>query len=285
MKVILLIKFSIVAFIASFLLICGCTDMNVPSITLRSESLTEKELSILSSKKIFFGHQSVGYNIIDGLKDIMARNPKIILNIQETTDIKNYPKGVFAHFPIGMNTQPKSKIDAFVQAMDNGLGKQVDISFFKFCYIDINQDTDIKDLVHNYVTAINNLKNKYPHVVFCCVTAPITAEGELLSFRDRIKDIIKKLSGKTTNQRRNALCNIKRNEFNKLLRNKCGSENSIDLEQFESTKPDGSRFSSREELPEHFTLIPDYTIDGGHLNKIGRLLVADRLLVRLVEIR
>ncbi len=29
----------------------------------------------LSQKKIYFGHQSVGNNIIDGIKDIMKENP------------------------------------------------------------------------------------------------------------------------------------------------------------------------------------------------------------------
>ena len=41
----------------------------------------------LSQKKIYFGHQSVGYNIIDGIKDIMKEYPQINLNIVETTDL------------------------------------------------------------------------------------------------------------------------------------------------------------------------------------------------------
>ena len=40
----------------------------------------------LAQKKIFFGHRSVGYNIIDGIKDIMAERPYIKLNIVETSD-------------------------------------------------------------------------------------------------------------------------------------------------------------------------------------------------------
>jgi len=32
----------------------------------------------LSKKKIFFGHQSVGFNIIDDLKDLMKHNTLII---------------------------------------------------------------------------------------------------------------------------------------------------------------------------------------------------------------
>jgi len=35
----------------------------------------------LAQKRIFFGHQSVGFNILNGLNLIMADNPHIKLNI------------------------------------------------------------------------------------------------------------------------------------------------------------------------------------------------------------
>ena len=50
----------------------------------------------LSQKKIYFGHQSVGFNIIDGIKDLMKENPQIKLNIIETTDQSDFKSGLFA---------------------------------------------------------------------------------------------------------------------------------------------------------------------------------------------
>ncbi|BBO88550.1 hypothetical protein [Desulfosarcina ovata] len=67
----------------------------------------------LSQKKIYFGHQSVGYNIIDGIKDLMKENPKIKLNIVETKDVNGIKGGFLAHSTVGKNTDPKSKIDDF----------------------------------------------------------------------------------------------------------------------------------------------------------------------------
>ena len=39
----------------------------------------------LSQKKIYFGHQSVGFNIMDGVQDLMKEHPAIKLNIVETS--------------------------------------------------------------------------------------------------------------------------------------------------------------------------------------------------------
>ena len=40
------------------------------------DSVSKKNWDWLSNKKIYFGHQSVGFNIIDGIKDIMSENKK-----------------------------------------------------------------------------------------------------------------------------------------------------------------------------------------------------------------
>ena len=53
----------------------------------------------LSQKKIFFGHQSVGFNIIDGLKDLMKENPQIKLNIVETSNPADFDAPIVAHCP------------------------------------------------------------------------------------------------------------------------------------------------------------------------------------------
>ena len=103
---------------------------------------------------------SVGYNIIDGIKDIMKSNPAIKLNIQETTDISKFNNGVFAHSRNGENVKPKTKVDAFVKTMDSGLAKQVDIAFFKFCYVDFNKNTDVNDLFKYYTSAMDATEEK-----------------------------------------------------------------------------------------------------------------------------
>ena len=90
----------------------------------------------LSKKKIFFGHQSVGNNIILGVNEIESNNPQIQLNIVETRDIADFEKAIFSHFSnIGENDNPISKVEDFVQLMNDGLADKTDIAFLKFCFL------------------------------------------------------------------------------------------------------------------------------------------------------
>ena len=62
------------------------------------------------------------------------------------------------------------------------------------------------------------------------------------------------------------------------LRADHGSEPLFDLAGIESTLPDGTRctqFLDRNRTP---GLIPEYTNDGGHLNDVGRAIVATAFL-------
>ena len=54
------------------------------------KDVPESTWKTLSKKKIFFGHQSVGFDIIDGIKDIMKENPQIKLNIVETSNPSDF---------------------------------------------------------------------------------------------------------------------------------------------------------------------------------------------------
>ena len=72
----------------------------------------------LAQKKIFFGHMSVGYNILDGVRDIMKENPQVKLNIVETTDKADFKIAIFAHSKVGKNYDPQSKIDAFKDVLE-----------------------------------------------------------------------------------------------------------------------------------------------------------------------
>ena len=71
----------------------------------------------LAQKKIFFGHHSVGFNIIEGLKDIMTENPQIRLNIIKTSSPSEFNTPVFAHSRVDKNRDPRTKIDAFANFM------------------------------------------------------------------------------------------------------------------------------------------------------------------------
>ncbi len=231
----------------------------------------------LAQKKIYFGHQSVGYNILDGINDLMQENKQITLNIVETSDNQVFSHGVLAHSKIGKNTDPLSKIDAFETLMDSGIGSLVDIAFYKFCYVDIDAQTDIKEVFHAYRESMQRLKQKYPNVTFIHVTVPLGTSVTTW------KTLIKKIMGSDSIWEYDS--NIRKNEYNDLMRKEySGKEPIFDLAEVESTYPDGRRASFSKAGRKYYCLAPEYTSDDGHLNEIGRKRVAEHLLILLVGV-
>ena len=73
--------------------------------------------------------------------------------------------------------------------------------------------------------------------------------------------------------------NIQRQKYNELIRNTySGNEPVFDIALIESTSPDGSRVEHEKDGYTFFSLYEGYTDDGGHLNKTGRKIVAEKLI-------
>ena len=235
------------------------------------DQVSEEEWGVLSSKRIYFGHQSVGYNIVDGIKDIMQEREQIDLNIIETTSADDFSDSVFAHSRIGQNTDLSSKMEAFSQTIRQGLGEKSDIAFFKFCYVDITEKTNVEKLFASYKQTMQSLQKEFPDTVFLYATVP------LRTVKSSWKTWVKKLIGKDYIWE--YADNIKRNEFNKMIREEYGHTGRIfDIARAESTYPNGKREKFKFKGIEYAALVPAYTNDGGHLNKTGRRQVAAHLL-------
>lgn len=225
--------------------------------------IKKNEYQYVSRLKIFFGHQSVGFNIIDGIEAHCKEHPELTLNIKETVSLEDFSSAVFAHHRIGRNENPKSKIDDFKQYIQNGIGDSVDIVCMKLCYIDFNSKTDVENLFHYYKTAMKELVEKYPSIRIIHCTSPLETGNE------GIKGLIKNVLGK----KENILSNKKREKYNELIRN-AYPEDVFDIARIESTHEDGTVAKSEGVA----CLIRDYTDDGGHLNETGRYIVADEFL-------
>ena len=71
-------QYSFVLFLV--LIVSGCGRSVVGSTAVAKDAnLTNEQVQSLNSKKIFFGHQSVGENIIQGLRDLIAEDPRLTL--------------------------------------------------------------------------------------------------------------------------------------------------------------------------------------------------------------
>jgi hypothetical protein len=231
------------------------------------------DLRTIQQKRILFGHQSVGVNILDGIKDIMIENKSATLNLLPVDSLLPTSQSFFTDSKIGSNTDPVSKCKAFSETIGR-LGGNIDIAFMKFCYVDITAGSKIDSIFNEYQSTIESLKKAYPHITFVHVTVPLTARA------GGIKQLIKKVLGYKSN---NDLDNIARNDFNLLMTTRFSGESIFDLAAIESTYPDGKRESFENEGKVYYSMVGDYTNDGGHLNTTGRRIAAISLIETLTS--
>ena len=203
-------------------LFASCNGGNMPNKIVSFRTLNDVPKSkweALSQKRIFFGHQSVGYNIIDGIK---------------------------------------------------------------FCYVDITAKSDVEKVFLYYKQTLQHLEKKYPKTIFIHCTVPLTLPKA--TFKRKIK-LLLSLKSIHTFETRVQEDNIKRNQFNEMLRNEYKNKEPIfDLALIESTFPNGRRAFFKRSGKIYYSLVPDYTHDGGHLNELGRKIVAEQLLIFLANL-
>ena len=231
----------------------------------------------LAQKKIYFGHHSVGANIIDGIKDLMKENPNIKLNIVKTANESDFKVGLFAHSGVGKNGDPKSKMLGFAKVLNSGIGEKADAAALKFCYVDILLETDVDGMLGEYSDSVAELKKKYPDLKIIHFTTPLMVQ------KTTWKHLVKKILSIKDPWRYGS--NIKRNEYNQKLVEKYQDKDPIlDIAMIESTYPNGSRCAFKADGKTYFSLVPEYTYDGGHLNEVGRKKVAEQLLLLLANL-
>jgi len=223
----------------------------------------------LAQKRICFGHQSVGADVMTAISMLNGGR----LSIVEGRDSETFQRPVFAHFRVGENRDPLSKYRDFARVINAGVGKRVDIAFFKMCYVDVTAQTDVKKLFADYQDMMGVLGKGYPKVIFLHVTVPLRRVGS---------GMLGWLREKTRGFDREREDQVQRHAFNQLLRGAYGrSGRFFDLAEDEATFPDGkpSSFQYRgETVP---GLVSGYTDDGGHLNRQGAEHIAGRLLACL----
>ena len=233
------------------------------------QPVSSTEWAKLAGKRIFFGHQSVGYNILAGVEDLERESQAPKLKIIEMTG-QNIPAGpALIHERVGTNGNPFSKCDDFARKLE-GLEPGIDIATFKFCFVDITARTDVAAVFDYYKKTMAKLKLKYPATRFVYVTVPLT------TVQEGPRAFIKKLLGWPVGGYDD---NIARNVYNELLRKEYeGKDPVFDLALAESEGGTGSRCSFTVAGKSYPCLRPDFTTDGGHLNERGRKIVARRFL-------
>jgi len=256
-----------------FASLCSCKkDENKQSMSIetyinsRFTKIPKVALNELTRKRIYFGHQSVGFNIIKGIELLQQQYAFDKFTLIESKDASAFNGNCFfGHNRIGKNGNPKEKIDAFVAFIDTSLKGNVDIAFLKFCYSDIFRETDIEEVFNYYVSSISTLQQKYPNIKFLHVTVPLRKN------KSGLRSILSGLIGRNHN--------IKREQYNDLIRKHYDKNLIFDLAACEYKYPDGH---IEENLAGVKSVIPEYTYDGGHLTDAGARVVATELLQIMV---
>jgi hypothetical protein len=226
-------------------------------------------LATVASQSIFFGHQSVGNNILEGMKELSANHPASQPTIVESRDVLPETGGFFLHSRIGENTKPVQKCNDFLVQLTPELVESLDYAMFKFCYIDIDRNTDVTALFEHYRNTINEVKERYPGLTICHITAPIRHSPN--DFTTKLRELVGNVLGKPNNSK---LDNAKRNEYNRLLLAHYSDEPIFDLAEAEATHPDGRKNTFEMNGEINYNLVAEYTYDGGHLNEMGRKKIA-----------
>jgi hypothetical protein len=232
-----------------------------------------KKITIISQNNIYFGHRSVGQNIIEGLTKINSEYGNNEIKIKELQNISDYKGNYFIHSNIGNNGDPKSKFKEFAKIIDNSAN--INIAMMKLCFVDFNKNTDVMDIFNSYTSMIDSLQNKFPSITFLHFTVPLKSQP---SWANKIKDIIKNREKEDPRE------NLKRNEYNELILSKYSKDYIFDLAGAESTYPDGKREFMMVDDKISYTLINNYSTDGGHLNVEGQQIITTKLINKIYKV-
>ncbi|MEW7997823.1 MAG: hypothetical protein AB2804_01320 [Candidatus Thiodiazotropha endolucinida] len=235
----------------------------------------ERDLQTLADARVFFGHQSIGRNIIAGIEELSGDYQEIDLNITGSSAEVGGASGCLLHTAVGKNTDPLSKCVDFGRILDQELTGKVDYALLKFCYIDINRDSDVTKLFEEFKRTMDHLMDRHPEITFIHATVPLRHSPGGLGVR------IRELLGRPNNSK---LDNIKRNQFSHLLRTHYTQSPIVDIAASESTYSDGKREAFKMDGQTYYSLIGEYTDDGGHLNENGRRRVASAFVHELAQI-
>lgn len=221
-------------------------------------------LARMAQRRIFFGHQSVGADVVQGL-GALAEELAEPLNIVETRDLAAVNGPCFAHARIGRNSDPASKLEDFAALLDDGAEFVLDLAMAKLCYVDVTRDTDTDELARRHDGLLTSLAGRYPDLCLVAVTVPLTTG--FFGLRGRAAKLLGRADPAEPDNRARA-------RFNDHLRARYADGGRLfDLAAVESGS--STRRPGDDRTP---ALSSALTRDGGHLNRRGRRLAAIALV-------
>jgi hypothetical protein len=238
------------------------------------DPLCEQEMKLVASRRILFGHQSVGRDILAGLTALGSGATRI--EFKRPDAVLPSDKAFFAECAIGANGDPVSKCKGFGAALDGMVAVSPEVAFMKFCYVDVTEDSDVAAVLAAYAGAVEGIRSRHPNVRLVHVTVPLTTRSP------GWKRFVNRVLGRGDAA---DIANIRRAQYNEALRTRYAGEPLFDLAAAESTLPGGERQTFDYNGATGYALAEEYTTDGGHLNAHGQVAVARELVRVLAALR
>lgn len=207
-----------------------------------------------AATRVFFGHQSVGANVLTGLAALGHDA------IVESSVAVPGQDGMVLHAFLGTNGDPQSKLDAFVDVIDGGMDAVIDVAILKFCYVDVDAGTDVAALVNSYTEVIAALQSRHPDITFLYATVPLTTARDL---KATVKSWIGRDAGMGPED------NVARQEFNAEMRRRFGNSDLLfDIAAVEAGIDKGVSAKTHSGH-DYYVLNDSFAADPGRLNAQG----------------
>ena len=268
-----MMRISVASVLVATAFVAACGRAPPPQHALALTLPSPAEVQRVASLRVVFAHQSVGSNILDGVRAIAGRE-NVPIRIEEARSDSSTAPGI-VHFRVGENGKPESKIDDFRRTLAARPFGNVDVALMKFCFVDFDADIDPKKLAADYESLIDTLQREQPATRFVAVTVPL--ETLQTGFKAWLKRALgREPGGYESNARRYA--------FNDEIRRHFAPAELFDLARAESSAGGAAHTyaigSVRAEA-----LDPAFSADGAHLNADGEVAVAGALIRALAGTR
>lgn len=257
--------------LAVSVLLTGCTAVRGESGTdgRPSVSLSRSVLGDFKESRVFFAHQSVGNNILNGIELVYRDAGSVAPLIGDVAEVADEPSFI-AHAMVGVNGDPESKLREFTTILEAGVANRADVVVLKFCYIDITRASDVDRIFERYSTTMDDLAEEYPDLRVVYATVPL---GTKATWKSRLKAFVTREVPPDTAD------NIAREHYNNLVRKKYGESGRLfDIAQVESTGKDGQRVAGEHSGRNFYALDSSIAADSGHLNEVGSFLAAEAFI-------
>lgn len=242
-------------------------EPEVPA-SVAAKSPNPDDIASFVTARVFFGHQSVGSNVIAGAESLFSGQSQA-LTVVETRDVVPDEGGFLAHAHVGVNGDPFGKFDDFASIIDGPLGMEVDVAILKLCYVDVTAGTDVQRVFDAYSALMERLEADHPKVRFIYTTVPLSTDWSW-------KQVVKSWIGR--DDQMGPADNVSREQYNQLVRQRYGDTGRLfDIAAIESTLEDGPTLRTLNGR-NYYVLHGGLASDPGHLNDLGSRVAATELI-------